>query len=403
MTNRVNDPWVYGQRADLAEALKQTGTDKREHAGLWFDKYIDRQQKKGISLGKDGESSYKTLVDQVHRIGVPEAYEHFFERWQHQIETMRVAIDECEYMVQCRYATAQGRIAIGLGDESVIETAVTLHHTYGVPYIPGSALKGMASAYAHRFLDGGGWRKKGDYHTALFGTTDAAGYVTFFDTLYVPGSGYQDKAGVPRALWPDVITVHHKEYYANQKDKAPADWDSPTPVPFLTATGTYLVALGGPLAWVELAFDLLSKALVEMGVGAKTSSGYGRMQLSKERPTAHGTSATQTQTSEQVTTQSEPQRQDRATPPPKPTAPPIPTVGKSFLGRVLKVDESAVLVEVPGFTEDKVIGVVKADNLAGKRFAKGNMARVEVTESRTLKNGRTVLELKPSARKEKSP
>jgi hypothetical protein len=48
-------------------------------------------------------------------------------------------------------------------------------------------------------------------------------------------------------------------------------------VPFLTATGTYLIAIGGPLAWVELAFKLLGKALTEMGVGAKTSSGYGRM------------------------------------------------------------------------------------------------------------------------------
>ena len=37
---------------------------------------------------------------------------------------------------------------------------------------------------------------------------------------------------------------------------------------------------------------------------------------------------------------------------------------------------------------------------AGKRFAKGNMARVEVTGVRQLKDGRTVLELKPGARRE---
>lgn len=278
MPELIHNKWVYGQRTNITKAA----TDKREHAGLWFDKYISRQQKKDIPLGKEELSPYKVLVDTVADIPEPPMYSQFFKRWQQQLETMRVAIDECEYKVQYQYATAQGRIAIGLGDESVIETAMTLHHTYGVPYIPGSALKGLASAYAHRFLEDEGWRKKGEYHTAMFGTTDSSGYITFFDALYRPGTGHKNKKGIAQALWPDVITVHHKAYYENQKNKAPADWDNPTPIPFLTATGTYLVALGGPDSWVSLAFNLLGKALAEMGIGAKTNSGYGRMNLTKE-------------------------------------------------------------------------------------------------------------------------
>jgi CRISPR-associated protein Cmr6 len=74
----------------------------------------------------------------------------------------------------------------------------------------------------------------------------------------------------------DVITVHHPEYYRGE-NLPPADWDNPNPVPFLSATGSYLVALHGPESWVEAAFKILQLALAEEGIGAKTSSGYGRM------------------------------------------------------------------------------------------------------------------------------
>lgn len=283
MSNLGNQKWVDGQRDDIAKQLNQPGRRKPEHVGLWFDKYIAQQQQKGSSLSKGEVSPYKALIDAVACIAEPATYKRFFDRWQVQIETMRVAIDGCEYRVCSKPARVQGRLAIGLGDESVIETAVTLHHTYGMPYIPGSALKGLASAYAHQRLEDSRWRKKGELHTLMFGTTSSAGYLTFFDALYVPGSGHPAKNGTPQALWPDVITVHHKDYYTGGKDlKAPTDSDNPTPIPFLTATGTYLIALGGPITWVDLAFKLLGCALKEMGIGAKTSSGYGRMTFDPE-------------------------------------------------------------------------------------------------------------------------
>jgi CRISPR-associated protein Cmr6 len=183
-----------------------------------------------------------------------------------------------EYKAITRKATVKGRMIVGLGDESVLETSIALHHTYGVPYIPGSALKGLASSYAHQKL-GENWQKGSDAHNILFGNTDKAGYITFFDALYVPDSGHHGQA-----LYPDIITVHHQEYYNTGKDNAPADWDSPTPVPFLSATGSYLLALAAPdlptdNEWVPRTFDILEHALKEMGIGAKTSSGYGRMEF----------------------------------------------------------------------------------------------------------------------------
>jgi len=39
------------------------------------------------------------------------------------------------------------RLVVGLGSGSVYETSLTLHHIYGIPYIPGSALKGITRSY----------------------------------------------------------------------------------------------------------------------------------------------------------------------------------------------------------------------------------------------------------------
>src|SRR5208282_6501432 len=45
-------------------------------------------------------------------------------------------------------ATAS-RLVVGLGSENVLKMGLRLHHTYGTPIIPGSALKGLASHYCH--------------------------------------------------------------------------------------------------------------------------------------------------------------------------------------------------------------------------------------------------------------
>lgn len=229
------------------------------HAGLWLDRYINSQT-------RDDAGARTSHVREVASVPVPPSYNSFFQRWKTGLETYGARTD-CE-------ATAKGRVVVGLGAESVLETSIALHHTYGVPYIPGSALKGLAAAYAHRHI-GGRWSKGGDAHGVMFGDTSSAGYITFFDALYVPDTG-KGTNGSPLA--PDVMAIHHKDYYGGS-NVAPADWDDPTIVPFLTATGSYLVPLSGPKTWVNVAYGILALALDEMGIGAKTSSGYGRMTL----------------------------------------------------------------------------------------------------------------------------
>ena len=147
------------------------------------------------------------------------------------------------------------------------KTSLTLHHTYGVPYLPGSALKGLAAHYAMKLT---GWEKGSKAYNVVFGDPNNAGYITFFDALPIDYS-----------LHRDAVTVHHPDYYQSPNIKAPTDWDSPKPIPFISVRGHFLIALGtqkGMEDWLEATQKLLIYALEQEGIGAKTTRGYRRLE-----------------------------------------------------------------------------------------------------------------------------
>lgn len=258
------------RREKLHDALTGFKPTSTTNIGLWLDKYIED----ATHENKEARSSFARDVAQIEEPGV---YGDFYKSWEKNLKQLTA---------DCRKAKIQNRMALGLGSEGVLETSVTLHRTYGVPYIPGSALKGLAAAFARQYC-GDAWQPDSDNYKIVFGTTDTAGYVTFFDALYVHGSGHDGKA-----LHFDVMTVHHRAYYEEKTDSSgellpPADWDDPNPVPFISATGEYLIALAAPKGcetWRERAFDILTLALEHEGIGGKTSSGYGRMRVSELPP-----------------------------------------------------------------------------------------------------------------------
>jgi CRISPR-associated protein Cmr6 len=254
------------------------------NAGLWLDKYLCGEEQRAQS--RKGKTVKAQLVEEVAvTIKTSDLYPAFFARWKETLQNEQTILAE---------AKVEGRLAIGLGDDGVLETSITLHHTYGVPYLRGSALKGLAAAFARNRIGGmwkaekfrsGKWQEMSPAYKVVFGETEEAGYVTFHDALYLPGSGLQIN-GKPQALHADIMTVHHSDYYSEKKDERgllpPADWDEPIPVPFLSATGKYLIALSAPQgceAWCQAAMEILKLALAEEGIGAKTSSGYGRITM----------------------------------------------------------------------------------------------------------------------------
>ena len=169
-----------------------------------------------------------------------------------------------------------GRLFIGLGGPSVIETAITLSRAYGIPIIPGSAQKGLARAY------GAAVGLDEPQLAILFGRGDAvgdtgsggteSGYVVFHDAWWLPESA-------PTPLTPEIVTVHHDGYYESNGRSAATDFDSPVPNAQIAARGGFLFAAecGAP-AWSEFAIDLLSRALMAWGIGGKTAAGYGRFE-----------------------------------------------------------------------------------------------------------------------------
>jgi CRISPR-associated protein Cmr6 len=191
------------------------------------------------------------------------------------------------------------RMVLGLGGENVLETGLTLHHVYGTPYIPGSALKGLASHYCDQVWGAREnnlkwdakdrpdkpefrFRRGGEYYNLLFGTTEDSGHIIFHDAWIHPES-------VIDALGKDIMTPHHGEYYKG--NGAPTDFDDPVPISFLSISGTFCIAVSCDIQnddngrkWQNLAFTILSEALEHWGIGGKTNAGYGRLQKDQQIP-----------------------------------------------------------------------------------------------------------------------
>jgi CRISPR-associated protein Cmr6 len=246
------------------------------HPGLLLQRYLAKQADPA-----ERHALFDSALAAARSESLRTMYSEAFMRWSRSFAQGKAHRSE-------RLVTTS-RLAVGLGSENILEAGLRLHHTYGVPIVPGSALKGLASHYCH---DVWGQRhsevapeknrlfQRGEsYHRLLFGTTDDGGVITFHDAWITPES-LSDQS-----LRLDVVTPHHPKWQTN--DAPPTDFDSPVPVSFLSVAGTFEIRLSwsGPVntpsdqadAWTALAMKLLEEALAEWGVGGKTSSGYGRL------------------------------------------------------------------------------------------------------------------------------
>lgn len=251
------------------------------NASLVMDKYLRVPVREDEHKKNARRELHQAVQESIDRS--EEVYKAAFDRYKNSTPGPCKAGD-------CK--TVEGlRLIIGIGNENVLETGLTLHHTYGTPIIPGTALKGLASHYCDQVWGAGdGKFKRGEeYHRAIFGTSDDSGHFIFHDAWITPET-------MKRSLRRDVMTPHHMEYYSGE-DKgqaAPTDFDDPNPVTFLSVAGTFHVAVSCDVPgaegdkWADLAFRLLTDALREWGIGGKTSAGYGRLTIVQEVSTQTG-------------------------------------------------------------------------------------------------------------------
>ena len=252
------------------------------HPGLALNRYLSKTDDKHDSAKNLFEAAEFFVPNEADKTAVElwkklmaeagQAYRTAFYRWE---KTMR------EAGVVAFSMELAGPLAVGLGNASPMEIGLTTHHTYGMPTIPGSALKGMCARAAREFMKGGTIDCK--QYEAMFGDTNSAAYLTFWDAWYDPGS----VNGLP--FHRDVITVHHPDYYSSGGKKEgkecwPTDFDDPVPIPFLVVRpgARFCFALSIPDEWrnnekdgCDFASKLLQYALCNLGVGGKTNAGYG--------------------------------------------------------------------------------------------------------------------------------
>jgi CRISPR-associated protein Cmr6 len=233
------------------------------NAGLWHDRYMYRFDT-NANVNQNESTALDTLLSQLERLLPSPYYNVTYSAWHHAIINTPG--------IYLRNAISTTRILVGLGVDSVVEAGMALHHTYGTPYLPGSALKGLAASFARQHL-GDAWKVDSAAYAELFGTQTKSGAVDFLDARWDPASAGQ-------VLARDIMSVHQFAYYS-EDNHAPSDAEKLNIVPFMSVgiNQCFVIPLAGPKNWCDAAFEILTQALAREGIGAKTNAGYGRMKV----------------------------------------------------------------------------------------------------------------------------
>lgn len=302
-----------------------------ENIGLWLDRFLPVNSQTW-ELTQDAKRR-KRIMQLAQQSYLQDYLREYVDALKQRHEAMLQWFERQGFVVKRIKAKPVWRFVVGLGAAHVLETSITLHRLFGLPIIPGSALKGVARAYALfelaqqlgvpilspaeatkmeankkptplaefealllnledenqqsklynqllknqslpqdaqiRSLSLEKLREKCRPFVEVFGTTKRAGGVIFLDAIPTKTPKFQL----------DIMNPHYPNYYRTKGETPPADWESPNPVFFLAVSDTpYLFAIAARTEsddLLGLAEKWLKRALSELGVGAKTSSDYG--------------------------------------------------------------------------------------------------------------------------------
>lgn len=201
-----------------------------------------------------------------------------------QIEALRtrqqalvaLAADDAKLSLE---AEATSPLATGMGMEHPLENGFAFLNPYGLPYLPGSSIKGVLRRAAEELRDANeeGWDDAAI--DALFGHQDSnnasRGALIFWDTI-------PELAGNTMGM--DVMTPHYGDYY--QGNTTPHDAGSPNPIVFMVIppgskfsfhVTADISRLKEVTNWKDLLQAAFEHAFLWLGFGAKTAVGYGAM------------------------------------------------------------------------------------------------------------------------------
>ncbi|MCE5219635.1 type III-B CRISPR module RAMP protein Cmr6 [bacterium] len=245
------------------EALKGWPTQRR-HPGLLTDTYVPYANDQFGSLtGEDAKKHLTDISRACNSFQNTQCGGALLAGWSN-LTAAAGAKPEGQWTMSTVW-----RLAAHLSRPTGLENAaLCLHPIYGFPYLPGTGLKGLATAYA----DSMGVGESDPSRRRIMGTTSAGGSVVFLEAW--------------PAQWPkvevDIVNSHHREYYNPSSPQTPGDWENPNMVYFLTVAPEerfrFALAKAHPASLdddVQTARKWLVGGLTELGFGAKTAAGYG--------------------------------------------------------------------------------------------------------------------------------
>lgn len=312
----------------IADAVKA----KKLNLGLFFDKYVLWWKEKGelkcnpqvqMALLKnpqgvkrllnypniEGKKFREEMTNRVVRFSLPFGFfsTNWYKFYEKRLKYLFNTLDQMGYYPESKELSLNWRLIINLGAASVYETSLLFHRNYSIPYIPGSAVKGVTRHWTiQKFAEEYQKSKNIKYEDAIkkvdkalengedlklevdilkfeelikiFGTQNKKGEVIFFDALPV-----LDENQNKDLIVLDVMNVHYGDYYGDKEGKIPpGDWMNPNPIFFLAVekgTKFRFCVASKEKELAEKTMELLKEAAKNIGIGAKTSAGYGYFEV----------------------------------------------------------------------------------------------------------------------------
>ncbi|MDN5862845.1 MAG: type III-B CRISPR module RAMP protein Cmr6 [Salinisphaera sp.] len=274
--------------------------------GLVFERYPRCWSGRNLDLGR------KDFL-----LRFVEDYQNLRTVFEPRLAAHRHVLDRLHPVEQARSYHARERFVTGLGADHSLENGFTFHRHLGVPYFPGTAVKGLTRAAARL----SGIEPDGDEERRLFGAVPSAG------PEKQPGgqSGAFIFLDALPAAWPelgvDLINNHRPTWTAlvnsgaqiatpnNVQRASAAGLENPVPVFFLVVEPKaeirfWLAPRPGARQQkddleqvkddLEQVWGWLELGLKYLGIGAKTAVGYGRLTDTKpaDQSAGGGTSPT---------------------------------------------------------------------------------------------------------------
>ena len=251
------------------------------HSGLWFDRFFNRYT---AVWDLDDTAKTEWIKSMSGTVGQSRQLKSFIKRQYSLVKQLQGSSQ--------RYKT-DWHFVTGMGNSHPVENGFSWHSTLGVPYIAGSAVKGLVRAWVELNEDKLEDVDKRARLKRWFGTetkeevAEQAGAFIFFDAIPEQRP----------SLMADIMTPHMGDWYAdgakgnpNNAKAVPADWHEPIPVAFLAVKQAQFIFSIAPRkaqtdesekerqdAQLKAVFEALEQALEWLGSGGKTGAGYGYM------------------------------------------------------------------------------------------------------------------------------